>query len=95
MGGNRAGGIAARDTNLANDPDFYKKIGTIGGSRSRTGGWYANRDLASAAGRIGGMVSRRGRQMTHKERQQYKSKIDRAYKHVLSVQRKAQMERRG
>lgn len=39
--------------------DFYKRIGAIGGSRGKTGGFYQNRELASRAGAIGGRISRR------------------------------------
>jgi general stress protein YciG len=59
MGGTAAGGRAARDKNLANDPEHYRKIGRMGGRASRTGGFYGNRALASKAGKIGGAVSRR------------------------------------
>jgi len=59
MSGTKIGGQRARDKNLAKDPDFYKKIGQRGGQLSRTGGFYANRELASTAGRIGGLKSRR------------------------------------
>lgn len=59
MGATRAGGLKARDKNLAKDPDFYKKIGAIGGKNGHTGGFYANRKLASEAGRKGGSISRR------------------------------------
>jgi len=55
----REGGLKARDKNLAKDPDFYKKIGAIGGKNGHTGGFYANRKLASEAGRKGGSISRR------------------------------------
>src|SRR5690606_17598024 len=33
MPGNRTGGLKTRDKNLAKDPDFYAKIGSIGGSK--------------------------------------------------------------
>jgi len=39
--------------------DFYKKIGSIGGKIGKTGGFAANRELASIAGRKGGTKSRR------------------------------------
>ena len=39
--------------------DFYKRIGRLGGKKSTTGGFYANRELASIAGRIGGLKSSR------------------------------------
>ena len=62
MSGNKAGGIKARETNYKNNGrDFYKRIGTIGGSRT-TGmkGFALNRELARAAGAIGGRISHRG-----------------------------------
>jgi len=59
MGGNRTGGLKAAATNMKNDPDFYKKIGAIGGKNGKTGGFYANRELARIAGARGGRVSRR------------------------------------
>lgn len=59
MAGTVAGGKAAAKANLAKDPDFYKKIGAIGGKKGTTGGFYANRELASIAGRKGGQISRR------------------------------------
>lgn len=61
MAGTIEGGMKARDKNLANDPDFYKKIGAIGGRNGHTGGFAANRELASKAGKLGGTRSRRGK----------------------------------
>jgi len=61
MGGTKLGGQKARDTNKQNHgEDFYVKIGALGGKASGTGGFYANRELASEAGRKGGLKSRRG-----------------------------------
>lgn len=59
MAGTAAGGKKAAIKNIANDPEFYKKIGAKGGSNSTTGGFAANRQLASVAGRKGGLISRR------------------------------------
>lgn len=59
MAGTVEGGKRAAETNLKNDPDFYRKIGAIGGKKGRTGGFAANRKLASIAGRKGGLISRR------------------------------------
>lgn len=60
MSGNKEGGARAAKTNKERyGSDFYSKIGKIGGSNGRTGGFYANRELASRAGRIGGLKSRR------------------------------------
>lgn len=57
MSGHKAGGIKARDKNLAKDPDHYKKIGSKGGSAKHTSprGFAAmNRKRVMAAGRKGG-----------------------------------------
>lgn len=59
MSGNRIGGLKAAAKNLANDPDFYKKIGARGGKNGKTGGFAANPELARKAGAKGGRVSRR------------------------------------
>lgn len=61
MSGNRIGGQKARDANLARDPDFYKRIGSIGGKKGTTGGFAANRELARIAGRAGGKISKRSK----------------------------------
>jgi general stress protein YciG len=60
MAGTKTGGQAAADTNKKKyGPDFYAKIGAMGGRKGRTGGFYANRDLARTAGSKGGRISRR------------------------------------
>lgn len=60
MAGTVAGGKAAAATNKAKyGADFYGRIGAIGGKRGRTGGFYANRELARVAGAKGGRISRR------------------------------------
>jgi general stress protein YciG len=60
MAGTKAGGKAAADTNKKKyGSDFYAKIGAKGGKLGKTGGFYANRELAREAGRQGGRVSRR------------------------------------
>jgi general stress protein YciG len=62
MGGTHSGGIKARDTNKAKyGKSFYARIGAIGGSKSGTGGFYADRELARRAGKLGGTISRRGK----------------------------------
>ncbi len=68
MAGTREGGQAAASKNLSKyGKDFYARIGRMGGKKGRTGGFYANRELAREAGRIGGMKSRRGRKNTEAE----------------------------
>lgn len=60
MAGTKAGGRAAAATNKAKyGSDFYAKIGAKGGHIGRTGGFFANRDLARIAGAKGGRISRR------------------------------------
>lgn len=60
MAGTVNGGKAAAATNKAkHGSDFYAKIGAKGGKMGRTGGFYANRELARAAGAKGGRISRR------------------------------------
>ena len=62
MAGTSAGGKAAAETNKReHGADFYKKIGAIGGKKGKTGGFYANRELAREAGRKGGQISRRSK----------------------------------
>lgn len=59
MAGTVAGGVKAAQKILARDPGFYKRIGAIGGRNGTTGGFAANPELASAAGKKGGRISRR------------------------------------
>ncbi len=60
MSGSKAGGKAAAITNMSRyGKDFYKIIGQKGGRLGRTGGFFANRELASIAGQKGGRISRR------------------------------------
>ena len=60
MAGTKAGGKAAAKTNKAKyGADFYGRIGAIGGRKGRTGGFWANRELARIAGAKGGRISRR------------------------------------
>lgn len=65
MAGTRLGGKqAARTNKLRHGRDFYARIGRLGGKKSRNGGFAANRELASIAGRKGGRISRRGKAKT-------------------------------
>lgn len=62
MSGTIAGGKKAAETNKLNHgQDFYKVIGSKGGKLGHTGGFWANRQLAAEAGKIGGKISRRGK----------------------------------
>lgn len=60
MSGTFAGGKQAAKTNkLKYGDSFYKIIGAMGGKKGRTGGFFANRELARIAGAKGGRISRR------------------------------------
>jgi general stress protein YciG len=71
MAGTITGGKKAAAKNLANDPDFYKKIGARGGARGNTGGFAykepcgcslirdKNHIKAQCAGKLGGLISKR------------------------------------
>lgn len=60
MPGTRTGGIKTAQTNkLKYGEDFYINIGTMGGTKSRGGGFAYDREKAREAGRKGGKASRR------------------------------------
>jgi hypothetical protein len=62
MAGTAAGGRLAAEKNKKRDPDFYKRIGAMGGKAGHTGGFAAGtegRKRASMYGAIGGSRSRR------------------------------------
>lgn len=60
MSGTKSGGKAAAQTNKTKyGADFYARIGAQGGKNGRTGGFFANRELARLAGSKGGRISRR------------------------------------
>ena len=62
MAGTREGGKAAAATNRAKyGDDFYSKIGAKGGKKGKTGGFFADRELARIAGAKGGRISRRSK----------------------------------
>ena len=62
MAGTKEGGKAAAATNRAKyGADFYSKIGAKGGKKGRTGGFFADRELARIAGAKGGRISRRSK----------------------------------
>lgn len=65
MAGTTAGGAKAAATNKNKyGKDFYARIGSMGGKIGRTGGFYADRELARKAGAKGGRISRRGKKVT-------------------------------
>lgn len=62
MAGSKAGGKKAAITNMERyGKTFYVDIGRKGGQNGHTGGFAANPQLAREAGRIGGLISKRGK----------------------------------
>jgi len=59
MSGTAEGAAKVKAKILARDPDFYKRIGTIGGQNSLGTGFAMNRELAKVAGAAGGRKSSR------------------------------------
>lgn len=68
MAGTIAGGKKAAAKNLANDPDFYRRIGQRGGRNGKSGGFASTKigkdgmtgaQRARIVGAKGGRVSRR------------------------------------
>ena len=60
MPGTVEGGRKAAETNKKRYGEgFYKKIGFAGGKKSRNGGFKASPELASLAGQMGGLLSRK------------------------------------
>ena len=69
MSGTVKGGLKAAKTNLKRQgKDYYKRIGSIGGKRSKTGGFASNKvgkdgltgaERAKIAGAKGGAISKR------------------------------------
>lgn len=58
----REGGLKTAQTNKTrHGEDFYRKIGELGGKKSRGGGFAANPELAKIAGSKGGRASRKGK----------------------------------
>lgn len=56
MAGSKGGGLKAAETNKKlYGKDFYQKIGTIGGKKSRGGGFTKTSRRAQIAGMIGGL----------------------------------------
>lgn len=70
MSGTREGGLKAAAKNKANDPNFYRDIGRIGGANGHSGGFASEtvgsdgltgHQRAVIAGAKGGRISKRGR----------------------------------
>lgn len=65
--GNRvvSGGKLTAQKNLAKDPDYYRKLGSLGGKAPTITpkGFAANKDTARSAGFTGGRYSRKGHKL--------------------------------
>lgn len=62
MSGTKIGGVKAAATNKKkHGKDFYKRIGALGGQKSKGGGFAANPEIAREAGRRGGLKSRKNK----------------------------------
>lgn len=73
MAGSIDGGKRAAATNKKlYGSDYYNRIGALGGKVGRTGGFYADRERASKAGKLGGIISRRKNKLTPQEIKQLK-----------------------
>ena len=95
MAGTVAGGVRAGVQNKTKyGADFYARIGSLGGQKSRTGGFYANRELASVAGKIGGTMSRR-RKLTEDERWKLRQRPEvlQAYERLVAIREEHQRTR--
>lgn len=67
MSGTKDGGKNAAETNKRlYGSDYYARIGAMGGKLGKTGGFYANRELARIAGAKGGKISKRGKKVEAK-----------------------------
>lgn len=66
MSNTKAGGQSLRETMIGKHGSeeawkaVMRKYAAKGGRNGHTGGFYANRELASTAGKKGGEISRRG-----------------------------------
>ena len=61
MAGTKEGGLKSKESNIFyNGPDFYKKIGALGGKKKVPKGFaMMTPEQRSAAGKKGGTISRR------------------------------------
>ena len=72
MAGTRAGALKATESNLKNDPDFYKRIARLGNEAWKKNGrkprgFSLDREKARLAGQKGGKASKRKKQPLNEE----------------------------
>ena len=98
--GTRAGGLKAAETNRKkHGKDFYSNIGRKGGSIGTTGGFATvdkngRHTLAQKAGRKGGAISRRGKDLSKRKTRTTK-KPDELGPLVSSIERKYRKENKS
>lgn len=84
MAGTKAGAAKSVAAIKAKNPDHWKQIGHIGGSRKVTKGFGSNPELAREAGAVGGRISKRGKAVKEaapaKKRRWSELVIGKAYK---------------
>jgi general stress protein YciG len=86
MPGNKQGGKTAATTNKArHGNDFYKVIGSKGGKRGHTGGFAANPVLAQFAGKKGGLMSTRKKNMSAEEKTEHQKNAIAEYKRLIQA----------
>jgi hypothetical protein len=98
MAGTKIGSVKAVNTIYAKfGSDYFRVIGAKGDRAGHTGGFYGNPMLASAAGALGGRLSRRGYKLSDEERHrirlEYKREYAKAYEELLAIHTKAKKQR--
>lgn len=100
MGGNKTGGLKAAQTlKQQKGPDWFQRIGKLGGTVSRGGGF--TKETASVYGRIGGSISRKGnspamaKAREDARRKLNQPKYDQNYQRLRKVAEAAKRERAG
>jgi general stress protein YciG len=88
MSGTKTGGLKAAQTNkLRHGEGFYVIIGQKGGQAGHTGGFYANRKLASEAGRKGGKISKRTKRIKEEPTWSLADDVDTSIVDAINLER--------
>jgi len=95
MSGTSSGGqLAAEQVRRMYGSDFYSRIGAIGGSKSRTGGFYGNSERARLYGSLGGKLStRNGRKRSLEEQARIRKAFEKNYAHLLAIHKASKHKR--
>ena len=85
MAGTKEGGRkAAATVKSRHGNDFYARIGSEGGKKGHTGGFYNQSKRAKLAGLKGGTVSSRGKKLTKKELAERRELAEKRYEMKLA-----------